>query len=502
MELEKIMRYKVVLFTKDNYFFNFKNILIKLSYEIYIKKQHDLLIDSIEKRKKIYSSNNWFNIMRLIFSKIYIQDFSKIDMSNINEDNMNEYTMNNLSSYKIDKLQFFYLTNLCKAKIKKLYFLSVKLNIPLFNIIQIYCNICINEIIDSKKKFINIDNKNELELLFNRLNGSKNSRRKFSIQRKSIRINNFIYTNLMKNNIPKVKNKNKQKIDTDTFINNLHKSNNSFDIFKKKKNSSNQKLSYHNSFTRLFIGETDNESIAKRHLSNFLIFKQSQLNGSASTQNLSGEYLKNLFNEMYKRSDREFITDKELKNILEKYEENQKFLDAFRKKYGANSTQNFEQKKYNTLNNESNVSKLYKNVKFPFNNEMDIEKKLLKTYNYEKNNNKKRKLNSGKIRSKLYLKNDKIQIEQSESILIENLLKDLSESKFFPKEMKIQNLKKKLKMKNNSSVKIQKNIFRNDSHYSCNKDKRTKTLKNIHYNKKINKINIREYLFKKGSWQN
>ena len=89
------MRYKVILFTKENYFFNFKNILIKLSYEIYIKKQHDLLIDTIEKRKKKYSSNNWFNIMRLIFSKISIQDFSKIDMSNINEDNFNEYVINN-----------------------------------------------------------------------------------------------------------------------------------------------------------------------------------------------------------------------------------------------------------------------------------------------------------------------------------------------------------------------------------------------------------------------
>ena len=131
MELEKIMRNKVVLFTTENYFFNFKNILIKLSYEIYIKKQHDLLIDTIEKRKKIYSSNNWFNIMRLMFSNIIIQDFSKIDMNKMNEDNINEYAINNLNSYKIDKLQFLYLTNLCKTKIKKLYFLSVKLNIPL-----------------------------------------------------------------------------------------------------------------------------------------------------------------------------------------------------------------------------------------------------------------------------------------------------------------------------------------------------------------------------------
>lgn len=503
MELEKIMRYKVVLFTKENYFFNFKNILIKLSYEIYIKKQHDLLIDTIEKRKKKYSSNNWFNIMRLIFSKISIQDFSKIDMSNINEDNFNEYAINNINSYKIDKLQFFYLTNLCKTKIKKLYFLSVKLNIPLFNIIQIYCNICIKEIIDNKKKYIDIDNKNEFELLFNRLNGAKNFRRKISISRKSIRINNLLLTNLIKNNISKVKNKNKQTIDTEAFLNKLHESN-SFDIFKKKKNSSKQKISYNNSFTRLFIGETDNESIAKRHISNFLIFKQSQLNGSASTKDLSGAYLKNLFNEIYKRNDREFITDKELKNILQKYEENQKFLDLFRKKYGANSTQNFTQKKYNTINNESNVSKIYKNSKLSFNNEVDIEKNVLKTYNNKINNYKKGKLYIGKARKKLFLKNNECPIEQSESFLIENLLKDLSESKCFPKEMKFKklNLKKNSYMKNNFLTKTQKNIFRNDSHHSCNNDNRNRSLKNIYHNKKHNKNNIREYLFKKGSWQN
>ena len=45
MELEKIMKSKIILFTKRNYFFNFKNILLKLAYDLYLKKHHDLLID-------------------------------------------------------------------------------------------------------------------------------------------------------------------------------------------------------------------------------------------------------------------------------------------------------------------------------------------------------------------------------------------------------------------------------------------------------------------------
>jgi hypothetical protein len=180
-------------------------------------------------------------------------------------------------------------------------------------------------------------------------------------------------------------------------------------------------------------------------------------------------------------------------------------LDGFRKKYGANSTENFAMKKYNTINNESNASKLFKNVKLSFNNEIDIDNKILKTYNYKKNNTKnyqKGKLNLRKVRNKLYLKNDKSPIEQSESILVENLLKDLSQSKCFPKEMEIQNLKKKSYMKNNFLAKTQRNVYRNDSHHSYNNDNRNKSLKNIYHNKKHNKNNIREFLFKNCSWQN
>ena len=155
------------------------------------------------------------------------------------------------------------------------------------------------------------------------------------------------------------------------------------------------------------------------------------------------------------------------------------------------------------IKNFSNVSKKYKNLKLSFNNEIDIEKNVLKTYNYKKNNIKKGKLNLRKARNKLFSKINENPIEQSESILVENLLKDLSESKFFPKEMKFKNLnlKQNSYMKNNFLTKTQKNIFRNDSHRSYNNDNRNKSLKNIYYNKKNNKNNIREYLFKKGSWQ-
>ena len=71
------MKSKVVLFTNENYFWSFKNVLLKLTYEIYIKKQHDSLTERIKQTNNIYSSK-WFYIMKLIFSKINIPDFLDI----------------------------------------------------------------------------------------------------------------------------------------------------------------------------------------------------------------------------------------------------------------------------------------------------------------------------------------------------------------------------------------------------------------------------------------
>ena len=126
MDLEKIMKYKVILFTNQKFFMSFKNILLKLSYDIYIKKQHDSLTQKIETSKKSYSSK-WFYIMKLIFSKTLIKDFSQIeDLDILKEDNESDIVISNLKSFEIDKLQFFYLEKLCKIKLNKLNIISLK----------------------------------------------------------------------------------------------------------------------------------------------------------------------------------------------------------------------------------------------------------------------------------------------------------------------------------------------------------------------------------------
>ena len=195
MELEKIMKTKIILFTNDIYFYNFENILLKLAYEINSRKSLDLLTDRIEKKKKINLLSNWFYIMKLLFSKTSIPDYSEIkNIENKTEDNI----IKNLKSYEIDKLQYYYLKNIGLKKLKKLNFLSVKLKMSLINITQIYSNLCKKEIIKHK------NNSKDKDLLLNRTKRMSNINKKYFTFRfgnrdKTTKMNHFFFNNILKN---------------------------------------------------------------------------------------------------------------------------------------------------------------------------------------------------------------------------------------------------------------------------------------------------------------
>lgn len=430
MELEKIMKTKIILFTSHNFYLNFKNILLKLAYELYIKKYHDLLSDRLEKNKNNNSpSSKWFDIMKLMFSKIYILDFSKItDLENKKDSNL--FHINNLRSYEIDKLQYLYLRSICIKKLKKLNFLSFKIKISLINIVEIYCDLCLKEILNKRNKNFYKTGRKEL-LLFNRHNGINNLNKKLPFfrlenKRKSIRLNTFMFNSLFKGGASSLNNNNKNKKQIEDEIKNkFAKTNNILDIFKKKGNSARQKLLYCKSFTRLFIGETDKESILQRHLSNIIVFKENNLNTKGSYVDSSEDYIKKIFNTLYQKNSRKLLIDDYLKKTFEKYEDNQKYLDEFNKKDTNTPRKKFLLKRYSKFNNEIN---------FPLNNKVDLEEKILNTYNYGKNKNKLtkrlRKINSAKINNVLNINNkkDKKKKGNESSILIENLCKELSDS--------------------------------------------------------------------------
>ena len=488
MELEKIMKLKVILFTNKNSFFNFNNILLKLAYEIYIDRQHDLLTDRIEKRNRNNFSSKWFYIMKLMFSKFIIPDFSKIkDLENKNKD----YIIKNLKSYEIDKFQFYYLKKICINKLKKLNFLSFKLKIPLINIIRIYSDLCIKEI--KKNRNIHLFNLEGNELLFNKNKKFNSFSKKYYFhlgnKQKNVKMNTLLFNSIFKNEIPTSRENKKRK---DSVITNIiSKNNNTIDLFGRRNNSASQRLLYCNSFTRLFIGETDKDSIIERHLSNILVLKPNDLKINGSYIDLSERYLLKIFSNLNQKN-KKLLIDESLKETLEKLKVNQKYLEHFNKK--RHSTIKIS----NTINFNNNDK--------PFNDKNKIENKIIKSYNYRpykiKFIKKIRKVNSAKVRNNKKVKNNK-KLKNESSILIENLCKELSDSIYFSEKNK--NKKNKNNKNNiwintdyNSQYKNKKFLFRNNNNFYYNNHFRTNTITNFNYSKKDYKniLNKKDLFYK------
>ena len=488
MELEKIMKLKVILFTNEKFFFNFKNILLKLAYEIYIERQHDLLTDRIEKKNINYFSSKWFYIMKLMFSKIFIPDYSKIkDLENKSK----EYIIKNLNSYEIDKFQYYYLKEICINKLKKLNFLSFKLKISLINIIRIYSDLCIKEI----KKRNNLNNSKGIELLFNKNKKLNIFNKKYNYhlgnKPKNTKMSNLLFTSLNKSEMPALR-ENKNRKNSTTITNIISKNNNTIDLFGKRSNSVNQKLLYCNSFTRLFIGETDKDSIIERHLSNILVLKPNDLKINGSYIDLSERYLQKIVSNLNQKN-KKLLIDESLKETLEKFKVNQKYLEHFNK---SNSIKDSKIKINKSINIHIND--------MPFTDKNGIENKIINSYNYKPYQNnfirKIRKVNSAKVRENKKPKNNK-KMKNESSILIENLCKELSDSKYFSKKNKNKKIKKNLWINTNynSLDKNKKFYFRNNYNF-CKNYFRTTTVTNTNYN--YSKKDYKDILNKKDLFFN
>ena len=469
MELEKIMKLKIILFTHENSFFNFNNVLHKLAYEIYIDRQHDSLTDRIEKRNKNFVSSKWFYIMKLMFSKMMIPDYSKFkDLENKSKD----FLIKNLNSYEIDKLQFYYLKSICINKLKKLNFLSFKLKISLINIIRIYSDLCIKEI--TKKRNVHLYTLKGDELLFNKNKKiSINKKYNFHLgnKQKSTKMSTLLFNSLFKSEIPTSRENKKRK---DSIITNIiSKNNNTINLFGKRNNSANQKILYCNSFTRLFIGETDKDSIIERHLSNILVLKPTDLKINGSYIDLSERYLLKIFSNLKKN--KKLLIDESLKETLEKFKVNQKYLDNFNKR------NSIKESKIRINSNTANINININDI--PISDKNGIENKIINSYNYKPY--KIRKVNSAKVRNNYKPKSHKKMKNQS-SILIENLCKELSDSEnFSTKKNRNKKINKNIIINTEYNIHDKnKNIFLRNKNKFCNNHFRTNTITNYSYSKR------------------
>ena len=262
MNIEEIIKNNIKLFTNSKYFRIFSNILKEISlciFKLEDCKSLSYILDNTENDlKEIKNTTNcslWFIVMKALL-----------------------YQRKNKCSkeYNIDYLSYKYLLRLCKLKNKQLLTIAIKQKKNIFSCVKIYLRLCEEKFNEKGKLFLS---KNSLK-----------KRRRSSIFRRSTNTNRripLIKANISKEEIKKIKEGNKRKSCEKKEISGINK-------IKNKKNS----LLYCNSFTKLFIGNIDENSVKERHLSNMAVKYEQKLHVNGSYIDLSGGYLKQLFNKI------------------------------------------------------------------------------------------------------------------------------------------------------------------------------------------------------------
>ena len=283
--IQEIIINKIKLFTKENYFKYFSNILIELSHNILAFQKKSSLSITISSNKKDKHRELWLLITKLILP-LKEQYF---------EQNENEYENENESD--LNPLCFEYLKNLCHKTMKHLTSLSLTEQIPLKRIIPLYLNLCEKQIKINKEK-------------------------QFGIFRRYDKENN--YTKIIKKASPILVNK------QNSFLNRTQIKINSKKVGGKNMPSI-QQLDYSNSFTRLFIGETDEDSIRERYLSNMVVKKHKQLHLLNSFMDLSSMYLKRMYYKLFKKEGGKGVMDKDMINVINQFENDHKKVENFQR---------------------------------------------------------------------------------------------------------------------------------------------------------------------------
>ena len=280
--LEEIILNKVKLFTKESYYRHFRSILLEFYKNILaFKKKASLSITMTSKIKERNNKSLWHIISIIIFPL----------KSQLNEENSYE------REYNLNPLCFQYLKNLCFTRMKKLTNLATIERVSMDRVIPIYLNLCEKHIIMKKEK-----KKGTLRLKGNYLQMNNDRKSSLAFQRQ----NSVLTRPQLKFNLKKMSGKG---------------------------GSSIPPLEYSNSFTRLFIGETDEASIRERYLSNMIVKKQKQLHLLNSYSELSVMYLKKMYKKLFKHEGQKGQLDNDMINLISQFENDHKRIDIYHKNY-------------------------------------------------------------------------------------------------------------------------------------------------------------------------
>ena len=272
--IEEIILCRFKLFTKETYFRYFRNILLKLSNNIFaFRKKESLSLSLTIKLKEKNFNSFWFIILKLIFSVN-----NQIKKEDIYETELN-----------LNPLCFHYLKNLCYTKMKEFTTLSNEEAIPLEQITSVYLSTCEKRI---------------------KLNKQKEKLKFKGILKASYRKTLFFAQQHIKSN------KIESKLNYKKII--------------LKSGANKKSLNYSNSYTRLFIGKTDDESIRERYLSNMVVKKHKQLHLLNSIGELSVMYLRRMYKKLFKSQEKTGV-DNDMMKIIKQFENDHKKIDNFQR---------------------------------------------------------------------------------------------------------------------------------------------------------------------------
>lgn len=213
-----------------------------------------------------------------------------------------------------------------------------------------------------------------------------------------------------------------------------------------------KRILYCNSMTRLFIGETDEESIKQRYLSNIIVKNDQRLNLNGSYIDLSAGYLKQLYHKIKKQK------NENVSNEKQKTKNNNKSQIALKKPLKGDFIRILEiEEKFRKKKEKPkyffpsimNLVKIGKKQK-KYNNTSSTQSSIKKTLESNSNKNKhiidtekiiKQKNNIKKIKKKL-----KINIDNSSNSFIKPKINKNNNSKlYFGNNSNITNIKDSIK---------------------------------------------------------
>ena len=433
-ELEKIISEKIKLYTKEHFFYIFAKILIESSSYNFKSKNKILttkldIFDLINAKEKGNPKNIslWHVIMKMLL-------FSK--------DNNNS----------INLLCYNYLLRLSNMIIKQLLPISIKSKYNLTFCVKIYLKLCEEKIFGKNRMNKNSPAKKEHKsVLYRRLTTfSRIPLIHSSLKKEEIKK----LFEMKKSNTKKQKNKsindknNNNKLNSNTFL-------------------------YCNSFTRLFIGDTDEESVKERYLSNIIVKNEQRLNLHGAYIDLSGGYLKQLYNKIVNQNHMQNSTvnpennsNKKLIEIQKAFKKDYKKVILLKKNNQENTSKNINYNNF-TERNEKSLPKpkfLYPSIiNYKYNNNKHNDKISSSLRKNKKNNitkiisnkdnlNLKKNIKENNLNQNIYLKNNNKKDYYIDNTFVYNNIKSLSN------ENSINNSISKKRKKNNTSFK-DKNLF-------------------------------------------